>query len=96
MRNSHKNELSEITKNLQSNPMDKMKSKKWLIIAGITIALIMAFIFLIRPLLSSICAKYNTPGVRSGSCEESAPFFCRTVYYPPACDICQDAQGCGF
>ena len=43
----------------------------------------------------SECIKYNT-GLRSGSCTKDAPSYCKTVYYPPSCEMCQDARGCGF
>lgn len=74
----------------------KNKLKKWLIIIGIIIIFIIAFVFVIRPNLSSMCEDYNTPSVRSGSCQKGAPFFCKTVYYPPSCEMCQDSEGCGF
>ena len=75
--------------------MIKIQSKKNLIILG-TFILIIFGVFMIRPILSSICTKYNTSGVRSGDCVESAPFFCKKVYYQPSCKNCQDAEGCGF
>lgn len=85
-----------------------MKKNKIIIISFVLIIIgSVAYIYLSRDLNTTsnslsptekhaICVKYNTVGLRSGSCIDGAPSYCTTVYYPPSCKECQDAQGCGY
>ncbi len=72
------------------------KTKKWLVTILVFILLAVELFFVVRPKLHSVCTQHNTIGLRSGSCDKEAPFFCKTTYYPAVCKGCQDAEGCGF
>ena len=62
-------------------------------------------IFILYLSLTAVCGKNNVspdgrkfaPGrIQKGICAEDAPFFCKTKFRAPDCDVCSGSSACGL